>query len=72
MPSQKIKRFPVDRRLLVAKRINIIGIPLDISGYCRFYVFFWVLGSLRTSIVCIMGEFTGGGLAAVAVGVSDR
>ena len=37
---------------------------------------FWVLGSLRTSLLCIMEELAGGGsvavAVAVAVGVSDR
>ena len=31
----------------------------------------WVCESLRTSLLCIMGEFAGGGSVAVAVGVSD-
>ena len=33
---------------------------------------FRVLVSLRTSLLCIMGELAGGGSVAVAVGVSDR
>ena len=33
---------------------------------------FRVCGSLRTSLLCIMGELTGGWSVAVAVGVSDR
>ena len=30
-----------------------------------------IFGSLRTSLLCIMGELAGGGFVAVAVGVSD-
>ena len=31
-----------------------------------------VFGSLRTSLLCIMGELAGGGFVAVAAGVNDR
>ena len=39
--------------------------------FLRFEAFS-VIGSLRTSLLCIMGELAGGGSVAVAVGVSDR
>ena len=31
----------------------------------------WVLGSLQTNLLCIVGELLGGGSGDVAVGVSD-
>ena len=34
--------------------------------------FFWVFGSLQTSLLCIMEELAGGGYVAVAVSVSER
>ena len=34
--------------------------------------FFWVLGSLQTSLLRIMGDIAGRGSVAVAVGVNDR
>ena len=66
----------MDLRLLVKEGIANIGIPLDI--FCRFLVLmnfevliFCVLGSLQTSVLCIVGELAGEGYEAVAVGVSD-
>ena len=50
--------FPEDWRLLVKERIANIGIPLDILGFLSFL---WVFGSLRTSLLSIMGELSGGG-----------
>ena len=38
----------------------------------RVLKFFWVLGSLETSLLCIMGELAVGGSVAVAVSLSDR
>ena len=32
----------------------------------------WVLGYLQTSLLCVVGELAGGGLVALAVGISDR
>ena len=66
----------MDWRLLVEERIANLGTLLPF--FCRFDDFFWILiyihfvGSLQTSLLCIMGELAGGGSAAVAVGVSDR
>ena len=37
-----------------------------------FSILIWVLGSLRTSLLCIMGELAGGEFVALAVGISDR
>ena len=34
--------------------------------------YFWVVVSLQTSLLCIMGELAWGGTVAVAVGVSDK
>ena len=71
-------RFPVDWRLLVEERIAYIGILLDVLLFFgRFDNFLRsdlirVLGSLWTSLLCIVAELTGGGSVAVAVGVSDR
>ena len=54
-----------------------IGIPLDILNVCDFDVFFLhfciflVLCYLQISLLCIMGELTGGRSVAVAVGVID-
>ena len=69
----------VDWRLLVKEERNAnIGIPLDILGFCRFNVFFYVLkfdrvlGYLQTSGPCIVGELASGGSVAVAVGIGDR
>ena len=63
----------MDWKLLVKERIYNIGTPLDVLGFCRFVdvlrfeSFFW---SLRTSLLCIVGELAGGGY--LAVGVGDR
>ena len=75
-------RFQVDWILLVKECIANIGIPLDIFKFLAFqcffcvWTFFWVLGSLRTSLLCMMEELAGGGsvagAVAVAVAVSDR
>ena len=62
---------------MVEERIANIGIPLDIFFFLLFPCFFcvlkpiWVFGSLRTSLLCLIGELAGGGSVAVAVGVSD-
>ena len=49
------------------------------SRHFKFFavsIIFGVLGSLQTSLLCILGELSGGGsvavAVAVAVGVSDR
>ena len=59
-------RFPVNWRLLVKEPFANIGIPLDVSGFCCFndfcvYKKIWVLGSLQTILLCIMGELAGEG-----------
>ena len=74
MPSRKT-RLPVDWRLLVEERIDNLDIPLDIFEFVVSVVFcalkcFRVLGSLQTSLLCIMGELERGG--SLAVGVSYR
>ena len=58
-------------------RIAYIGIPADVLSFCRFNDFmrfdiFSGFKSLRSSLLCIVGELAGGGSVAVAVGVSDR
>ena len=62
----------MDWRPLVEERIANVGVPL-VLGYNDFWrlEFFHVLGSLQTSLLCIVGELAGEGSAAVAVGVSD-
>ena len=62
--------------LLVEEHIVNIGIPLYVFGFRCFddflhWIFFLVFASLRSSLLCIMGEFTGGRLLAVAFSVSD-
>ena len=57
----KETHFLVDLRLLVKEGIADIGIPLDTFGFLPFqwlsaFVFFWFLGSLQTSLLCIIGE----------------
>ena len=67
-------------RLPMEDHIINIAIPLDIFVFfLHIYFFFfglkkisWVISSLRTSLLCIMGELAGGGFVAVAVGVSCR
>ena len=61
--------FPVDWRLLVKELIANIGIPLDLFGFwlfqwfvCSFNIFFLVLRSLQTSLLCIIGKLAGEGL----------
>ena len=67
-------QFPVDCRLLAEERIAYIGIPLDVFAFCCFndVLCFCVLGSLQTSLLCIMRELAGGGSVAVAVDISDK
>ena len=67
----------VSLRLLVTECIANIGIPLEIFGFWQFQWFFmfkivWVLWSLQTSLLCIVGVLERGGSVSVAVGVSDR
>ena len=72
-------RFLVDWRLLVKEWMVNIGIPLDILNVCGFdgvflllhFCIFLVLGYLQISLLCIMGELTGGRSVAVTVGVID-
>ena len=64
-------------RLIFKEGKFIICIPLDILGFTVLMIFsiltyFWILGSLPTSILCIVRELAGEGSVAVAVGVSDR
>ena len=67
----------MDWRILVEGRIANICIPLDVlefffvSGFLNFYIY-RVLGSLRTSLLCILAELAREGSVALAVGVSDR
>ena len=55
-----------------------IGIPQGIFANLRFrrflmfFLIFRVFGSMRTRLLCIVGELAGGGSMAVTVGVSDR
>ena len=71
-------RFPVDWKLLVKERTANIGIPLYFQFFAlsmNFYVIiflFLVLGSWKTNLLCLLGEFVGGGSLAVGVGVIDR
>ena len=70
---------PVDWKHLIEEHIDNIGIPLFFflqvfavsMTFCALNCF-WVLGSLQTSQLCIMGELAGGGSLAVAVAVSER
>ena len=68
----------VDWRLLVAERIANIGIALYIFGLLAILMIFgvltcfWIFWVCRTSLLCIMGELTGGGSVPVDVNVSDR
>ena len=65
-------------RLLIEERIAYIGIPLDVFAVCLFWYFFCfltcfgVLGSLQTSLLCIVVELVWGGSVAAAVSVCDR
>ena len=43
-----------------------------VSIIFRLYNFFWDIGSLQSSLLCIVGELAGKGSVAVAVGFSDR
>ena len=72
MSSRCLSPHVVDWRLLVKEHFAYIGN----SGHdCRFALlinFCLVLGSLRTSLLYMVGELAGGGSVTVAVGVSDR
>ena len=67
--------LPVDWKLLAN-----IGIPLNVFVFLsfndslRYKIFPWVFGSLRSSLLCIIGELAGGVSVAVAVALvtSDR
>ena len=72
VPSRKT-RFPVDWRLLFEELITNICISLESFGFCHFndfwhLIFFRVLGSLRTSLLCIIGELAGGGSVVIVTG----
>ena len=66
----------MDWRLLVEEPNVNIGVPLDMFGFCCYndslrFEIFQVLGSLRTSLLCILEELAGGGSVAMAVGITD-
>ena len=71
-------RFQVDWRLLVEEHIAYIGILLHIFCLSLWWfftlaIFFpWVLGSLQTSLLCIIGQLTWVESVSVADGLSDR
>ena len=65
---RKKTHFPV-----VNECIAYIGIHLDVSRFLlfkwffAFWIFFlWVLGSLQTGLLCIIGELAGGGSVDMA------
>ena len=75
--NRQLRPNGLSLRLLVKEYIAIIGIPIDVfeflqfQWFCRFR-FFLGFGSLKNSLLCIVGELTWGGFAAVAVGISGR
>ena len=77
VPSGK-SRFPVDWIPLVKGTLTNIGIPLNFFWVLDYLVILCVLnifvgyGSVRTNLLCIMGEIAGGGSFAGAVAFSDR
>ena len=68
----------MDWRLTVKEHIANIGIPLDfffsfsVSMNLCVYNFFLFFGSLRTRLLCLLGEIAEEGSVAVAVAVSER
>ena len=73
VPSWK-PSLPLDLRLLVEEHISNITIHFQVFAFWWFFWggFFRFFGSLRTMLLCIVGELAGGGIITVAVGVSDR
>ena len=70
-------RFLVNLSLLVKERKAKTGKTLNMFKILLFPNLFCVqkllgFGSLRTSLLYIMGELYGGGSVAVAIAVSDR
>ena len=66
---------------LKKKKLRYTAFPTAVQCCFRIFAvsmifgvlkFVQVLGSLLTSLLCIMGELAGGGTVTVAVGVGDR
>ena len=76
--NRQLRPKGFDWRLLVYELFANIGIPLDNSAVLTIakkencVKKIQVFGSLLTSLLCIVGELSGGGSVAVAVGISDR
>ena len=76
-PSWK-RHLPVDWRFLVEESNAIIGISQSLFVVLKVLIIFqvWkpfrVVESLKTRLLCLVGELAGGGSVAVDVGVSDK
>ena len=62
----------MDRHTLCSGRMKLDLDVLQFKYFLLCFAIFRVLGSLQTSLLCIMGDLAGGGSVAVAIGVSGR